>query len=116
MTCRFIYKVLNAEQWISLDPNRQFEGTPLDVADGFIHFSTADQLAGTLQKYFADEDQIRVLQVPVERVEADLRWERSGENELFPHLFAALDWDYVTRVELLERDTQGVHRLPDDLH
>lgn len=82
-----VYKVLREPEWAELQAAGESLGAPVDRADGFIHFSTADQLAGTLGKHFAGERDLVLL-----AMEADARfvWEPSRGGALFPHLYEPL--------------------------
>lgn len=85
-----IYKVLRAEEWAALQAAGRSQGAPVDMADGYIHFSTADQLATTLSKHFAGQDGLTLLACNAESLSPDLRWEPSRGGALFPHLYREL--------------------------
>ncbi|MEO1276586.1 MAG: DUF952 domain-containing protein [Pseudomonadota bacterium] len=84
-----IYKILRAEEWAGLDASGVFEGSPADLADGFIHLSAADQVAGTAAKHFAGEAGLMLVAVEADGL-GELRWEPSRGGALFPHLYRAL--------------------------
>ena len=88
------YKVLTAPQMAGLLAQGRFAGAPVDVADGFIHLSTAEQLPGTLAKHFAGQDSLHLAAVDLtvlERIHpGTLRWEVSRGGALFPHVYADL--------------------------
>ena len=85
-----IYKVFRAAEWAELDAAGQTDGAPVDRADGFIHFSTAEQLHGTLQRHFGGETGLWLLAVDAGAAAPDLRWEPSRGGALFPHLYRPL--------------------------
>ena len=85
-----IYKVLRAAEWAALQAAGRSDGAPVDVADGFIHFSAAEQLATTLAKHFTGEDNLTLLACDAEALTPDLRWEPSRGGALFPHLYRDL--------------------------
>jgi len=86
-----IYKILRAAEWQSLQSLGFFKGSGDDARDGFIHLSAADQVAGTLAKYFASEPSIWLLPVDPDKLPADaLVWEESRGGVRFPHLYADL--------------------------
>ncbi|MBB1490670.1 MULTISPECIES: DUF952 domain-containing protein [unclassified Paracoccus (in: a-proteobacteria)] len=85
-----IYKVLRADEWVALQAEGRSAGAPVDVADGYIHFSTAEQLATTLAKHFAGEENLALLACNAEALAPDLRWEPSRSRALFPHLYREL--------------------------
>jgi uncharacterized protein (DUF952 family) len=85
-----IYKVLRAEEWADLQSAGETEGAPVDRADGYVHFSTRDTLAGTLAKHFAGESGLTLLAVEADNLRDALRWEVSRGGALFPHLYRRL--------------------------
>jgi uncharacterized protein (DUF952 family) len=105
------YKVLTAEQLIALEQGT-FEGAPIDVADGYIHLSTAGQLNETVDKHFAGQRDLAVAAVDLDVLGAALRWERSRGGQLFPHLYGRLTLDSVIAYGPLEREADGKVRLP----
>lgn len=106
-----IYKVLTSHAWQAAQRAGVYEGSAVDKRDGFIHFSTAQQLAETLQKHFAGAPDLVLLYVR-EPAEA-LRWEPSRGGALFPHLYGSLPVAAVERVETLTLDERGLHVLPE---
>lgn len=85
-----IYKVLRAGEWAALEAEGVTLGAPVDRADGFVHFSTAGQLAGTLARHFAGERNAVLVAVEADACGAALRWEPSRGSALFPHLYRPL--------------------------
>ena len=92
-----IYKILRASEWRDAQAQGAVTGSADDVRDGFIHLSTRGQVAGTLERHFAGEAGLVVLEVAAERLGDDLKWEPSRDGALFPHLYAALPLDAVIR-------------------
>jgi len=95
------YKVLTGAQFAALQAG-DFAGAPVDVADGFVHLSTAAQLAGTLEKHFAGQAGLVVAAVDLDRLGDAVRWEVSRGGEMFPHLYGRLSMDAVVSVEFLK--------------
>ena len=85
-----IFKIFTAEQWRTLEREGVTDGAPVDLADGYIHFSTAAQLAATAAKHFAGIDGLMLAAVDAEAVDDALRWEPSRGGDLFPHLYRPL--------------------------
>lgn len=85
-----IFKVFRASEWTTLQQDGRTNGAPVDLADGYIHFSTAEQLPVTLSKHFAGENGLMLLVCYSEMLSPDLRWEPSRGGALFPHLYRAL--------------------------
>ncbi|RCW85767.1 DUF952 domain-containing protein [Paracoccus lutimaris] len=83
------YKIFRASEYQAFRRDGHSAGAPIDVTDGYIHLSTAAQLAGTLGKHFAGEEGLHLLAVETERLDA-LRWEPSRGGDLFPHLYRDL--------------------------
>lgn len=106
------YKVLTADQKDSLLKERIFHGAPVDLADGYIHLSSADQLAGTLDKHFAGQVDLYVAAVDLQQLGDKVRWEAARGGELFPHLYAALPLSAVTNCAPVQRDEQRKVLLP----
>ncbi|MBY8974960.1 DUF952 domain-containing protein [Rhodobacteraceae bacterium NNCM2] len=95
-----IYKILTAEQWQDLQARGQTSGAPVDIADGFIHFSTADQVRETAERHFAGQKGLWLLAYKADGMEA-LEWEPSRGGDLFPHLYGPLSMEgLVASVEL----------------
>ena len=92
-----IYKLLAEDEWYAAKVAGRYEGSAADHADGFIHFSTGDQLAETSRRHFADRSDLVCLAVEADGL-ADLRWEPSRGGALFPHLYGALDPGLVVAV------------------
>ncbi|MBK5924099.1 hypothetical protein CCR90_10015 [Rhodovulum sulfidophilum] len=93
-----IYKIFRRAEWDALRERGASRGAPVDLADGFIHLSTAGQVAGTAEKHFAGESDLVLVAVEADRLGADLKWEPSRGGALFPHLYrelrlADLVWD-----------------------
>ena len=83
-----IYKIVPARLWRDAVEKGSFAGSPVDVADGFIHFSTASQVRETAAKHFAGVPDLVIVAVLSADLGAQLRWEPSRGGDLFPHLYA----------------------------
>ena len=97
-----IYKLLRAAEWTELEAEGHTAGAPIDRADGYIHFSTAEQLPGTIEKHFAGERDLMLLAVEADELGDALAWEPSRGGELFPHLYRLLARDDVAWVRRLD--------------
>ena len=84
------YKVLTAEQMATLQREGSFAGAPIDLADGYIHLSTAAQLTETVDKHFAGQTDLWVAAVDLDALGDAVTWEPSRGGQLFPHIYAAL--------------------------
>ena len=85
-----IYKVFRLSEWAEFEALGETPGSPADRADGFVHFSTAEQLPGTLDRHFADHAGLMLLAVDADAAGPSLRWEPSRGGALFPHLYRPL--------------------------
>ena len=108
-----IYKIAPAALWAAAEPAGVFTGAPVDVADGYIHFSTAAQVAGTARKHFHGQDGLLLVAVDAEALGERLRWEPSRHNELFPHLYGELDLGAVRAIHDLRSRADGSHDVPE---
>jgi uncharacterized protein (DUF952 family) len=106
-----IYKIATLEQWRTAEASGVFAGAPIDLADGFIHFSTAEQVAETLAKHFAGQRDLLLVAVDARQFGDELRWEVSRGGQLFPHLYAALPVTAARRVAAIPVDADGYHVL-----
>lgn len=93
-----IVKVVPARLWREAEHSGVFTGSPVDLADGFIHFSTAAQLAETIARHFAGQPDLLLVTVAVEPLGDALRWEPSRGGQLFPHLYGPLPLTAVRSV------------------
>ena len=103
-----IYKVADRGLVESATASGTFHGAPIDLADGFIHFSTASQLRDTLRLHFAGQGDLMLLAIRVSALD-DLRWEPSRGGQLFPHLYGSLPVEAVIRVDDLPLGPDGRH-------
>lgn len=110
----YIYKVLTLDQWADFQAKDIFSGSPVDVADGYIHLSCASELKATLDKWYADQETVVLLQIEAAAINQALKYEVSRGGVEFPHLFAELPMSAVGTVWLVSPDTDG-YRLPTDL-
>lgn len=106
-----IYKIATREHWTAAEATGVFDGMPIDLADGFMHFSTGAQLAETLAKYFPGQQGLLLIAVPADRCGDALRWEVSRGGQLFPHLYASLPVAAAVRVSEIPLAPDGIHVL-----
>ena len=106
------YKVLTAEDMAALERDGRFAGAAVDMADGYMHLSTADPLTETVDKHFGGQADLHVAAVDLVAQGQCLRWEPSRGGALFPHLYGPLMLDTVVAYGPLERDEGGRVKLP----
>jgi uncharacterized protein (DUF952 family) len=108
-----IYKIVTLDQWREAEEAGVFRGAPVDLADGFIHFSTADQLAETAAKHFVGQDGLLLVAVEEATLGEALRYEVSRGGALFPHLYGELPLSAALWVKPMPLGADGAHRLPE---
>jgi len=106
------YKVLTAGQMGALLRDGVFHGAPVDLADGFIHLSAADQVTGTVDKHFAGQDGLYVVAVDLAMLGDAVKWEVSRGGAHFPHIYGTLPIDACMAHEALKRAVDGSVLLP----
>jgi uncharacterized protein (DUF952 family) len=110
---RIAYKIMSSAELTRIKRDGVFKGSPVDIADGYIHLSCASQLAETLDKHFRDVDGLVLAAVDLERLGDTVRWEPSRGGQLFPHIHGVLPMDAVVSAAPLERTADGTVKLPD---
>lgn len=108
-----IFKIVPSPLWIQAESVGQFDGAPVDHADGFIHFSTAGQVRETARRHFAGQGDLLLVAVDPARLGSILRWETSRGGDLFPHLYGPLPLAAVLQVMPLPLGPDGVHEFPE---
>lgn len=108
-----IYKIAPRALWADAEKAGVFAGAPIDIADGYIHFSTAEQAKETAAKHFAGQDNLVLAAVRADDLGEDLRWEPSRGGALFPHLYAPLPLGTVAWVKDLPLGADGMHIFPE---
>ncbi len=107
-----IYKICAAALWRQAQEEGVFRGAPVDLADGFIHFSTAGQVAETAARHFAGQPDLVLVAVAAEALGEALKWEVSRGGALFPHLYAPLPLAAIRSVVPLPLGDDGKHAFP----
>ena len=107
-----IYKIFRAPEWEHLQSEGETRGAPIDLEDGYIHFSTAQQVAETAAKHFAGEDGLILVAVDETTLGDALKWEPSRGGALFPHLYAPLTTADIAAVYRLDLEN-GRHAFPE---
>jgi uncharacterized protein (DUF952 family) len=107
-----IFKIVRGKEWDEAKASGVFKGSPDDERDGFIHFSAAHQVRGTLEKHFAGEDGLLLIACDPGAFGDALKWEVSRGGDKFPHLYGELPLNLVTSVSEIRRDASGRPILP----
>ena len=107
-----IYKIASETLWKEAVDRGALEGAPVDLQDGYIHFSTAEQAQETAAKHFAGQKDLLLIAVDAETLGEALRWEPSRGGALFPHLYRPLKTTEAVWTEALPLGEDGVHLFP----
>ncbi|MBN9069323.1 MAG: DUF952 domain-containing protein [Rhizobiales bacterium] len=107
-----IYKIVTQDEWREAEKEGLFRGAPVDLADGYIHFSTAGQVVETAAKHFAGKADLLLVAVDEAALGDRLRYEVSRGGALFPHLYADLPLSAVLWTKPMPLGADGIHRLP----
>ena len=110
---RRIYKICPASAWREAERQGMYRGSADDVRDGFIHFSTASQVAETARKHFFGQTGLFLIEVDADALGDALRWEPSPTAELFSYIYGELDLGAVTGVLDMRARSDGTHDLPE---
>lgn len=109
-----IYKIFRADEWAALQAAGETRGAPIDVADGYVHFSTASQAAETAAKHFAGAEGLTLLACDADAMGDDLKWEVSRGGAEFPHLYRNIRMTDVVWAKPLPL-AEGSHRFPEEM-
>ena len=108
---RTIFKICRTSEWADAQRSGTFAGSAIDLRDGYIHFSTAEQVVATAAMHFAGVDGLKLVAVDADALGASLRWEPARGGALFPHLYGELTIANVIWVQDLPARRCGPARL-----
>jgi len=108
-----VYKIIDGAAWQAASAAGWFDGAAIDLADGFIHFSSAAQAQETARRHFAGQDGLVLVAFDAAALGDALRWEISREGDLFPHLYGPLNPAMAVEVRAIPRDAAGIPQLGD---
>jgi uncharacterized protein (DUF952 family) len=111
----FIYKICPEPLWRAAEAAGRFDGAPVDLADGFVHFSTAAQLRETAARHFAGQADLVLVTVDPAVLGSELRYEPSRGGDLFPHLYGELPIAAVQAVRRVPLGPDGAHVFPEGI-
>jgi uncharacterized protein (DUF952 family) len=112
MTTRLIYHICLAEEWNSAKLSGRYSGSSQDKMDGFIHFSSGQQVIESAEKHRFGQDNLILLEVNSQKLGINLKWELSRNSEKFPHLYGDLPVIAVIRSFDLKLNASGTHMFP----
>ena len=107
------YKLVDRAEWTAALAAGAYEGSAVDLADGYVHMSTAAQLAETARRHYAGRTDLVLVQVALAPLGEALKWEPSRGGDLFPHLYAPLPATADAPQRGLSVDADGVMRFDD---
>lgn len=107
-----IYHMCRRAEWEAAKTTGAYRGSSQDIADGFIHFSNGEQIVTSAAKHRAGQDELVLIAVDPERLGGELKWEKSRNGALFPHLYGALRLGAVLWVRDLPLGPDGLHQFP----
>jgi len=107
-----IYKICDATLWQTAVTAGEFEGAEIDLTDGYIHFSTAEQMRETAAKHFAGREGLVIIAVEAEALGDAMKWEASRGGALFPHLYRPLKTAEAAWSKPLPIGADGAHQFP----
>lgn len=110
-----IYKIVSADLWQAAEKQGRFAGAGIDLADGYIHFSTGAQARRTAELHFKGQADLVLVAVDGPALGAALKYEPSRGGDLFPHLYGALPLEAVLWVRPLPLDADGNHIFPEEM-
>jgi uncharacterized protein (DUF952 family) len=108
-----VYKICERSEWRAAESDGKFLGSAVDTRDGFIHFSSAAQVAETAAKHFAGQMDLVLIAVDAVALGAALQWERSRNDDLFPHLYGPLPMSAVRWARPLPDAVDGKRAVPE---
>ena len=113
MNLKYIFKIIDVNEWQKVREIGTYSGSLKDIEDGFIHFSGEDQVKGTLEKYYSKQKNLVLLKVETLKLD-HLIWEQASDGNMFPHLYSLLDLSNVVDEFEITLDSNGIHELPDN--
>ena len=113
MNFKYIYKIIDKNEWQKVKDSGTYLGSSKDLEDGYIHFSGEDQVKGTLKKFFYKQKNLVLLKVDTLKLD-NLLWEQASDGNMFPHLYSSLDVSSIISEFEIISEEDGNNRLPDN--
>ena len=115
MNLKYIFKIVDIDEWKKAKDSGTYSGSSKDTEDGFMHFSGEDQVKGTLEKYYSKQENLVLLKVETLKLD-HLIWEQASDGNMFPHLYSSLDLNNVVDDFEITLNNNGIHELPDNFN
>ena len=107
---KFVYKICSVNEWKKFQKEKKLYGTKKDLLDGYIHLSSRGQINVTLKKYFFKMDNLVLLKIKTLKLK-NLKWEKSKEGKVFPHLYSFLNLTDVRNIHKIILKKNGLHSI-----
>ena len=111
MNLKYIFKIIDVDDWQKVKQSKTYSGSSKDIEDGYIHFSGEDQVKGTLEKYYSNQRNLVLLKVETLKLD-HLIWEQASDGNMFPHLYSSLDLSSVVDEFEISLDKDNIHKIP----
>ena len=115
MNLKYIFKIIDVDEWKKIKQSKVYSGSSKDIEDGYIHFSGEDQVKRTLEKYYSSQKNLVLLKVETLKLD-HLIWEQASDGNMFPHLYSSLDLSNVVDEFEITLNDNGIHELPDNFN
>ena len=115
MNLKYIFKIIDLDEWQKVKQSETYLGSSKDIEDGYIHFSGEDQVKGTLEKYYSKQENLVLLKVETLKLD-HLIWEQASDGNMFPHLYSSLDLSNIVDEFEINLSDKGIHELPDNFN
>ena len=112
MNLKYIFKIVDIDEWKKAKVSGTYSGSSKDTEDGFIHFSGEDQVKGTLEKYYSKQENLVLLKVETLKLD-HLIWEQASDGNMFPHLYSSLDLSNVVDEFEISLNKDDIHEVPE---
>ena len=107
-----IYKVCNNNEWKKALEVGCYKGSEIDIKDGYIHFSTKEQLKETVDKHFKKQENLIIITFKTADLVENIKWEPARNGDLFPHYYGLIDTNFAQYIYFLELGADGIHKFP----
>ena len=108
----FVYKVCSIEEWNKASEKGIYEGSQVDLEDGFIHLSTKKQLKETVTKHFFGQERLLLISFSIKNLQDKLKWEISRNGKNFPHYYGNIETKFLNEKFNLDLRQDGFHEFP----
>ena len=115
MNLKYIFKIIDINEWQKVREIGTYSGSSNDIEDGFIHFSGEDQVKETLEKHYSKQKNLVLLRVETLKLD-HLIWEQASDGNMFPHLYSSLDLSNIVDEFEINLSDKGIHELPDNFN